>query len=170
MLGIDFIKANKANKAAVERAIEQHQFEPLVRGRDRFEPAGPERRIHFPAPVCDGHRHAAAPAGLADIARIGKRAQEISRLGFRPVPLRGLPQLRPLAVDQDQLPRHATISAHPEEPRSGVSKDQQKSGQLPKGAARLAILHCACRVPNERYDVKAYFSYLVISARLNARP
>jgi hypothetical protein len=36
---------------------------------------------------------------------------------------------------------------------------QQKGRSLLESAARLAILHCAYRVPNQRDDVNSYFPY-----------
>jgi len=34
---------------------------------------------------------------------------------------------------------------------------------LPRSAARITILHCALHVPKQRYTVKLFLSYLVMS-------
>src|SRR5262245_1285881 len=39
---------------------------------------------------------------------------------------------------------------------------KQKGPQRLVAPARLAILHCACRVPDQRHDVKLFFTYSVI--------
>ena len=70
---------------AVEGAIEQHQLKPLVSRPDRLEPAGAKRRVALSPAIGDGHRNAAAPARLGNVARLRQCAEERSRLGFRPI-------------------------------------------------------------------------------------
>src|SRR6185312_11156680 len=136
----------------VERPGEQHQLEPLVSAPDRLQPARPERRVHLAPAIGDRHRHAAPAAGFADVARLGERAQELRGLGVRPVAPGLLLELRLAGGDEG----HRLLACHSLPPL------QRNRAEPPLGwPARLAILHCARRVPNQRDAVNSYFAYLV---------
>src|SRR4051812_37650733 len=87
---------------AVERPVEQHELQALVRGGYRLPPPGAERRVALAPPVGDADRHTAAPARLGYVAGLAEYGQESAGLGGGPVPRRRFAHLRLLRPDQRQ--------------------------------------------------------------------
>jgi hypothetical protein len=94
---------------AVERPLQKHELKASVGVPQRFDPLSAKARVHLAPPIDDGHRHAASPACLADVARFSEHGQECGGFLLRPVALGLFLELRLLRGDE----RHLLLPNHP---------------------------------------------------------